>query len=226
LIFPENQSYFINNIKNNNNNNRGKTMKAIMGYNNSEALKGKKVPVTWDSKLLINSHLLLMGKSGTGKTYTLRKIIEQISEEAKRNGKEFRCHVMDVHGDIEISNCSTVKFSEATNYGFNPLVINPDPDFGGVRKRIESFVRNINRSGRTLGDKQAATLRNILYDLYQANGFYADDPESWKTKGGKNPNKKMPNLSDALRFARAKVKATYLGTSSKAISKSSTRYAT
>lgn len=192
-----------------------------MGYDSRTAKKGIATPVVWDSKLLINGHLLLMGKSGTGKTYTLREIVEQLSNQAAKEGKEFRCHIMDVHGDIEIGNCSSVKFSEATDYGFNPLIINPDPDFGGVRKRIESFVRNINRAGRTLGDKQAATLRNILYDLYEANHFYADDPLSWKLKDPRYPNykKKMPTLADALRFARAKAKSMYLGTSSQAVSK-------
>lgn len=196
-------------------------MRVLNGYNSAAAAKGKIEPVYWDSQKLINGHLLLMGKSGTGKTYTLREMIEQISAQATASGKEFRCHIMDVHGDIEIGNSSTVKFSEATNYGFNPLIINPDPDFGGVRKRIESFVRNINRSGRTLGDKQAATLRNILYDLYEANYFFADDPQSWWLKDKRYPNfkKRMPTLEDALRFARSKVKAMYFGTSSEAVAK-------
>lgn len=196
-------------------------MKVNLGYDARGASKGKIIPLVWDTKKLLNGHALFMGKSGTGKTYTLRDIITQIAEQAKRDGKEFRCHIMDVHGDIVIDDASTVKFSESTNYGFNPLIINPDPDFGGVRKKVESFVRNINRSGRKLGDKQAATLRNLLYDLYEANYFFADDALSWKVKDPRYPNynKRMPNLSDALRFARAKAKSMYMGTSSKAVSK-------
>lgn len=196
-------------------------MEVILGYDAGAAAKGKVTPVIYNTKELLNAHALFMGKSGSGKTYTLREIITQMAAQAKKDGKEFRCHIMDVHGDIEIDDASTVKFSEATNYGFNPLIINPDPDFGGVRKKIESFVRNINRAGRQLGDKQAATLRNILYDLYEANYFFADDPLSWKLKDPRYPNynKRMPNLSDALRFAKSKATSLYLGTSSKAVSK-------
>lgn len=42
--------------------------------------------------------------------------------------------IFDYHGDIEIPGAETVLFSEATRYGFNPLVLNTDPHYGGVRR--------------------------------------------------------------------------------------------
>lgn len=192
-----------------------------MGYNSGDLKAGKKTPIYWDTAKLINGHVLIMGRSGTGKTYTIRKFLDQILEEANQNKKRVRVHIMDIHGDIEIDGASTVKFSESTPYGFNPLMINADPDFGGVRKRIQSFIATINRSGRKLGSKQEAVLRNVLLDLYAANGFYENDSNSWKINDGiqRAYPKKHPTMEDAVRFANSKLKGMFLGTSSQTVLK-------
>ena len=188
-----------------------------MGVDTSGVREGKRNPVVWDTEKLINGHVLIVGKSGTGKTHTLRQMLAQISAEARPG--QIRVHIMDVHGDIDIEGASTVKFSEATPYGFNPLVVNPDPDFGGVRKRIQSFMNALNRTGFRLGPKQEAALRNILNDLYAANGFYDNDPNSWRLDDGvpRRFPKKHPSMDDAVRYASAKLRAMFLGTSSKTV---------
>lgn len=196
-------------------------MKINFGIDSATVRSGAKTPLIWDSKKVINAHMLLVGKSGTGKTYTLKKIIRELQESAN---KKIRMRVIDVHGDIFIDGCSSVKFSESGSYGFNPLAINPDPDFGGVRKRIQSFISIINKTSRKLGTKQEPVLRNILLDLYNANGFYEKDPKSW-TIYDHNGNrlmhngrpKKYPTLEDAYRYANFKHKAMFLGTSNKAV---------
>ena len=188
-----------------------------MGTDTAGLRDGKRNPVVWDTKKLINGHMLIVGKSGTGKTHTLRRILNQISESP--DGKNVRVHIMDVHGDIEINGASTVKFSEATPYGLNPLIINPDPDFGGVRKRIQSFMATLTRTGYRLGSKQEAALRNLLLDLYAAHEFFDHDPNSWKINDGlpRRTPKTFPAMEDAVSFARAKVKGMFLGTSSEAV---------
>ena len=196
-------------------------MKILFGIDSAFVKKGENVPVVWDSKRAINAHMLVVGKSGTGKTFTLRRIIEQLQQQS--NNKT-RIRIIDVHGDIEIPGCSSIKFSESSEYGFNPLAINPDPDFGGVRKKIQSFMSAINKTSRKLGPKQESVLRNILLDLYAANGFYEKDPKSWHLTdefgnrlmhNGKP--KKFPTLEDAYRYANFKHKAMFLGTSNKAV---------
>lgn len=188
-----------------------------MGVDTSGIREGKRNPVIWDTEKLINGHVLIVGKSGTGKTHTLRKMLDQIA--SKAGPGKIRVHIMDVHGDIDIDGASTVKFSEATPYGFNPLIVNPDPDFGGVRKRIQSFISALARTGFRLGPKQEAALRNLLMDLYAANGFDANNPSSWRLNDGvarKYP-KKYPAMEDAVRYANAKLKSMFLGTSSKTV---------
>lgn len=196
-------------------------MKIDFGIDVRSANTSKKVNVIWDSQRVINAHMLLVGKSGTGKTFTLKKIISHLQA---TSNKKIRMRVIDVHGDIFIDGCSTVKFSESGQYGFNPLALNPDPDFGGVRKRIQSFISIINKTSRKLGTKQEPVLRNILLDLYNANGFYEKDPKTWGIYD-KNGNrlmhngrpKKYPTLEDAYRYASFKHRAIFLGTSNKAV---------
>ena len=189
-----------------------------MGVDTSTIREGSRTPVIWDTGKLINGHVLIVGKSGTGKTHTLRRMLDQISANAPAG--KIRVHIMDVHGDIDIDGASSVKFSEATPYGFNPLAINPDPDFGGVRKRIQSFIAALSRTGFRLGPKQEAALRNVLHDLYAANGFYDNDPNSWRLDDGVHRRypKKHPTMEDAVRYAQAKLKGMFLGTSSKSVS--------
>jgi DNA helicase HerA-like ATPase len=189
-------------------------MDIIFGQDSYGLSRGKDSPVIWQSQKVINGHMLLVGKSGTGKTFTLKKILEQLGAQAKT----LRVHVMDIHGDIDIPGSSTVKFSESTKYGFNPLKVNPDQDFGGVRKRVQGFLAALQRTSRKLGSKQEAALRNVLIDLYAANGFHVDRPESWHLNDGKQRQypKKNPTLEDAYKFALFKLKSMFLGTNSKA----------
>lgn len=196
-------------------------MKMIFGIDSLTARSDKKTQVIWDSQRAINAHILLVGKSGTGKTYTLKKMISQLQ---KQSNNKIRIRIIDVHGDIDIPGASSIKFSESSQYGFNPLAINPDPDFGGVRKKIQSFMSALNKTTRKLGPKQESVLRNILLDLYAANGFYEKDSSSWFLYGNSGEKlthngkqKKYPTLEDAYRYANFKHKAMFLGSSNKVI---------
>lgn len=135
--------------------------------------------VIWDSKQVVNPHLLMFGVSGSGKTYNIRKMCKELVNTGDINN--LRIHVFDVHGDIELDDTisSSVIFSESTQWGLNPLHVNPDPHFGGVRKKIQGFVNTINKVMRSLGTKQEATLRNLLTDLYTRHGFDINNPNSW-----------------------------------------------
>ena len=195
----------------------GEVMRIELGYDSLTVRTPPLKKVVWDSQRLINGHVLVVGKSGTGKTYTLKKMVDQLSAQS---GGKLRVHVMDVHGDIDLDGCSTVKFSESTSYGFNPLNINPDPDFGGVRKRVQSFISSLNRTQFKLGGKQEAVLRNLLVDLYAANGFIENDSSTWRIDPNQHQGRfarKQPSMDDAVRFANAKLRSMFLGTSSKTV---------
>lgn len=196
-------------------------MKIPLGYNSAllryeDSNNPDKSLILWDTDKLINAHTIIAGKSGTGKTHTIRKMLNAILHEAKKTGSQIRVHIIDVHGDIELKDektgedlASTVQFSEATEYGFNPLKINPDIHFGGVRKRVQAFISSLNRTGFKMGGNQEATLRNLLVDLYAANGIFEKDPNSWK-----NP-RRTPTIDDLARFTENKMKSMFLGVGGK-----------
>lgn len=134
-------------------------------------------PVIFDSDNLINSHALVLGDTGSGKSTFLRRFVV---DSLKYDERIPRTHLFDVHDDFDFPGAqSAVKFSESTDFGFNPLVLNTDPDYGGVRKRINFFVSAINRTAHKLGPKQEAALRNLLTDLYEMRGFNPDNPATW-----------------------------------------------
>lgn len=158
-------------------------MQLNLGTDFFEARNGKTVPVQMTSAKLINGHVLLVGSSGVGKSYTLRRMIS----DALKSNKSVRFHIFDVHGDLEVLDASTVVFSEQAPYGLNPFVVNPDVHFGGVRKCVQSFIRVINQASSTaLGLKQESVLRNILYDVYHDFGFDHNDPDTWDISGNRS----------------------------------------
>jgi hypothetical protein len=173
--------------------------------------------VVWREGEMINGHVLLVGGSGTGKTHNIRNIIKRMRDTSRQ---DVRVHLLDVHDDIHIPGASEVLFSESSGYGLNPLVVDPDPHTGGVRKAIQNFIRTINKTSRQLGDRQEAVLRAVLEDLYMANGFYADKPETWALHDGvqrKYP-KKFPNVDDLYRWTYFKYKQMFMGGNSRSAS--------
>lgn len=148
-------------------------MQVTIGVNSTT---GK--PVIVDTLTGINSHLQITAITGMGKTHRFISLMKGIVESAARDQKALRVHVMDPHGDIDVPYSSSVKFSEATAYGYNPLEINPHPDYGGVRRAIQKFIAAVNKQ-KAIGTKQEAVMRYLLEDLYASRGFKADDPASW-----------------------------------------------
>ena len=141
----------------------------------------KPTGVVWDTSRLLNGHTLLLGMSGSGKTHMLRDMIAHM----QRQSPGTRFHVFDVDGDIRIPGASEVIFSEQTEYGLNPLHVNPDPHFGGVHRCIRNFIATINRASSTaLGVKQEAVIRNILLDVYWSRGFNPENPDTWWVREG------------------------------------------
>lgn len=174
----------------------------------------RKLPVRWQEDEVINGHIMIAGGSGTGKTHTIRKMCQQMYNTANH---PLTIHVFDVHDDIELPNSSDVIFSEATTVGLNPLMVDPHPHTGGVRKAIQNLISTINKTSRQLGERQEAVLRAVLEDLYVANGFFPDDPSSWPLNDGRKRSKpkKHPSIEDLYRLTNFKYRQMFLSGDSK-----------
>lgn len=197
-------------------------MKIHLGFNDYLRKKeNKSIPVIWDSEALINPHLILCGKSGTGKSYTLINFIEQIYGDPDLE----RYHNLDVHGDLKIKGESRVEFSGATRYGYNPLVLDTNPASGGVRRQINFLIATINQTARKIMDKQEAALRNLLTDVYALHGIYEEHPETWPRREITEAKRReiwdarrfselkeyYPTLDDVIGYAERRLKAMYGG---------------
>ncbi|MFA5923290.1 MAG: DUF87 domain-containing protein [Methylococcaceae bacterium] len=183
-------------------------MSIRLGQDDYLLTKNQSIDVSCDYDALVNAHMLIMGKTGMGKTTFLRQVIQQM----ERITPTPRIHIMDVHGDIELKGASSVRFSESTEYGLNPFVVSPDPHFGGVRKRVQDFIATINGC-RPIGSRQETVMRHLITDLYAANGFFGNDHKSWVINDGitrKYP-KKHPTMDDACRYAFGKLKQLIIG---------------
>lgn len=152
------------------------------GYDflNASSLANRQAAVT-DFDAVANPHMAICGDTGSGKTHIIRLAINELIKTAS---KRPRIHVLDVHGDIKIDEaiCSTVMFSQSTRWGFNPLKVNPDPHFGGVRNAIQFFIETLKLSptaSRALGPKQMSVLQNLLLDVFYIAGFDPNDPRTW-----------------------------------------------
>jgi len=135
-------------------------------------------PVFLDTLRAINGHVQISGVTGMGKTHRIRSLVTGLVRAAASADQVLRVHVFDPHGDIELPWSSEVKFSEATPYGYNLLEVNPDQDYGGVRRAIQKFITAMHKH-KTLGPKQEAVMRYLLEDLYASRGFKTDDPRTW-----------------------------------------------
>ncbi len=103
-----------------------------------------------------------------GKTTILRRIISVMTQSGHAR---VRFHVFDGHGDVDIDGGSSVTFHESSDFGFNPLELSADPEFGGVRKRIQSLTMAINHTSVRLGPRQELALTRLLVALYRREGF-------------------------------------------------------
>lgn len=163
--------------------------------------------VSWMPDRTINGHGLIVGSSGVGKTHRLRIIADRLA-----NDYGARVIIIDVHGDINVRGEQRVRFTESSRYGLNPLKINPDPNSGGVRRRIRTFISMLKRTSVALGIRQEAALTRLLEDLYARNGYDSADYKTWDPRT--NPNVKGraahhgvgPNISDLKKFTAYKLK--------------------
>lgn len=179
---------------------------------------GQTHPIAWDSHNATNGHIAMIGGSGSGKTHQLRRFITGLAQGGAR------VHVIDPHGDLIINASLTdsITFSDSTEFGLNPLEVESDPIFGGVRRQANSFVNLLLRQ-TTLGDKQKGALFRLLIELYRRYGFELENPRTWgldyDPRTWATANKRHPTLQDLTKAVWEKCVALKLGATGSAVRK-------
>lgn len=202
-------------------------MEHIFGINEYQyRQKQSKQPVIINTADLINSHLLITGMSGTGKSHQAKRLINSAIDQG------IEVDIIDVHNELHQAGTSSAIYSESTRLGYNLLSLNANLHSGGIRRRINEIIGMINSTSRQLGSKQETALRHLLNDVYWLNGCYDNNPKSWQ----KNEITEVirtqllschdyqalkqyyPTIDDLISYADRKIKALYLGTNIKSVS--------
>lgn len=200
-------------------------MRHYFGLNEFQIRQQKKEEcVFYDPSRLINGHLLLAGMSGTGKTHQSVRLMDTAAAAG------IVLDVMDVHDELQVvSGSEAVRYSQATAYGYNPLVLDTDQHTGGVNRQADFLVGLVRQVTTQFGAKQEAALRNAIIDCYFSRGIYADNPRSWvKQQITEEARRRMiserkwselrnyyPTLQDLLEFIDHKIKSLKIGGSNK-----------
>lgn len=186
----------------------------------------RETPVIYDPSSLINAHILISGMSGAGKSFQVFGFLAS----AVRAGIEV--DVFDAHDEFgEIPEAAVSIFSQATNYGYNPLVLDTNPHTGGVNRQVDFFVRLVKDVTPQFGIKQEGALRNLLIDTYAAHGITQDNHGSWfKQRVNEDTRAALiedgeidklhqcyPTLEDLKAFAREKLIALTIGADNKCV---------
>lgn len=189
--------------------------------------KNQEVGVFFEPHKLINGHLMLCGMSGTGKSYQSMRLLRSAADAG------VEVDVFDVHDELDtIPGSVAAIYSQATNYGYNPLVLDTNPHSGGVNRQADFIVGLIRQVTTQFGSKQEAALRNLIIDTYFMNGIYVDNPKSWirrciteRERDGIIAERRWqdlrlyyPTLTDLLDFAERKVLTMMFGGNNKVMS--------
>lgn len=147
-------------------------------------------PITMNPKKLANQHLLIVGKSGAGKSQTTSSVLFELSKQ----GMPFL--ILDFQGEYissVLTNSNDESFAEATNavtfdpsYGMdiNPLELSVDGNTGqkiGYMSNVYQ-VSSILKQIFGLGDIQHPVLKDAIKRAYQEKGFSVTDRTTWNNE--------------------------------------------
>lgn len=188
--------------------------------------KSQEVPVYYEPDKLINGHALFCGMSGTGKTYQTMRALDSAASAG------VSIDIFDVHEEMDcVRDAVSCKYSQATGYGYNPLVLNTDIHAGGVDRQVNFIVDLVKSATPQFGAKQESALRYLLIDIYAASGIRQKDAWTWDRKEMTEDMREQmidaynfnglreyyPTLEDLKSYAKRKIISLTIGGDNKAI---------
>jgi hypothetical protein len=147
-------------------------------------------PITMNPKKLANQHLLIVGKSGAGKSQTTSSVLYELSKQ------DIPFLILDFQGEYissVLTNSKDESFAEATNamtfdpsYGMdiNPLELSIDGNTGqriGYMSNVYQ-VSSILKQIFGLGDIQHPVLKDAIKRAFQEKGFSVTDRATWNNE--------------------------------------------
>lgn len=127
--------------------------------------------VWWDWQHLPNAHVAMIGASGSGKTQTVKALVHELKGQVQ-------VIVIDFHGDQAVEGETCYPIHMQSQWGINPLIINPDPEGGGPSLQAIQVATSLRRSHR-MGPNQEGYLLNLLTEIYTAQGILQSNQSTW-----------------------------------------------
>ena len=129
--------------------------------------------VLWNPEAHPNPHVLILGGSGTGKTWTMRLLARELS------GRGHRCLLLDFHGDLVMPGIQSYRISLDSRYGVNPLEISMDAEGGGPDPQRFEVVEQLRTAFRPMGGLQIVLLDACIRETYSRAGIVQADRTTW-----------------------------------------------
>jgi hypothetical protein len=174
-------------------------------------LDGTQKEVVHSMKRASNFHHALIGTSGVGKTFTIRKMAIEF---AAQGVTQF---ILDTQGDyahqefLENHDLKGVRVNEIKfGYGVNTCALNPfvihSADQGGYHHAVIGVLETIRLFNPSMGSRQRTLLRRLVNTAYERNGISKDDPASWHLEP---PTMKefLAVIDDEIKAARLRVES-------------------
>ncbi|MFB3904936.1 MAG: ATP-binding protein [Acidobacteriota bacterium] len=130
--------------------------------------------ICWTPENHPNPHVLILGGSGSGKTWTIRHLAQALL----RNG--YDCVLFDFHGDLMLSGVETCPIAFDSGFGVNPLEVGLDSRGGGPDPQRFEVLEQLRNAFRPMGVLQLAVLDSCLKEAYAKAGMRQEDPSTWE----------------------------------------------
>lgn len=159
-------------------------------------------PFTTSPKKLANQHVLIVGKSGAGKTQSAAAFVSKLSESGVPSvifdfqGEYMDSKLADANGKTFLERTGAVVLDAADGIEVNPLEV-PDDLHSGNKQNFMKVVYQVATSLAKifrLGEIQSAILRDAIGQAFVVNGFVAGNKTTW--------NSPAPTLSQVWQILR------------------------
>src|SRR5208282_1434903 len=145
-------------------------------------------PVTNTPKKLTNQHVLIVGKSGAGKTQTASAFLWELSKTGVPSiifdfqGEYMSGKLVNADG-ASFLDCTKAKVLDAADgINVNPLEVPLDPHTGKKQNYVKVVYQVAHSLAKIfgLGDIQHAILRDAINQAFIAAGFAPNNKETWQ----------------------------------------------
>jgi DNA phosphorothioation-dependent restriction protein DptH len=150
-------------------------------------------PIFWDPtittpKKLTNQHILIVGKSGAGKTQTTSAFLWELAKAQIPSiifdfqGEYISGKLTNAEGKSFLDCTSAKELDAATGIHVNPLELPVDPHTGKKQTYLKVVYQVANSLAKIfgLGDIQHAILRDAISQAFAAAGFAPNKPDTWQ----------------------------------------------